>query len=67
MWFFSTHIDHDILGCFDNLEQAKQLADQKAKNAYYFHVYRVYEPKMDAGVFELHDNCVYEIKGNIIK
>jgi hypothetical protein len=62
---YSFHLDHEIIGWFDNFEEAKQLADQKAKDAHSFQVYRVYEPKTDANIFELNANCVYEIKGDI--
>src|ERR1035437_10242026 len=36
---FYSHFDHDTLGWFDNLEEAKELCDKKAKDAYYFYVY----------------------------
>ena len=60
---FYSHIDHNILGWFDNLEEAKELCDKKAKDSYYFYVYCVYEPKKDSGLGEEYDNCVYEAKG----
>lgn len=64
---FSTHFDHDILGWFDDLEKAREFADKKASTAFYFYIYRVFEPDKNVTIFELCSNCVYEAKGQITR
>lgn len=61
--FSSTHLGHEILGWFDDLEKAKRFANEKAIGADSLNRYRVYEPRPDADVFGLTEKCVYEIKG----
>jgi len=62
---FDSHLDHEILGYFDDLEEAKELCNIKAKDAYYFNTYCVFENKENAGFLDEYDNCIYEAKGTV--
>jgi hypothetical protein len=43
--FSSIHLGHEILGWFDDLDQVKQFANQRAADVDWFCTYRIHEPK----------------------